>query len=103
MTRVETLAAGCPPAEAPRTVCFSVHAAADPGLLPRVIGLWAKRGLTPARWHSALCGSDDREIYIDVEMSAVTPALAQQIAGELRRIYGVSQVLMTLDGGRVSA
>ncbi len=90
-------------AEAAPTVCFSVHGAADPGLLPRVVGLWAKRGLTPTRWHSAVCGQDDREVYIDVEVPGLSAELATQIAGELRQIWGVSQVLMSLDGDVASA
>lgn len=86
-----------------QTACFAVHGVADPGLLPRVVALWAKRGLTPTRWHSALCGDSDREVYIDVEMPGVSAELASQIAAELRQIWGVSQVLMSLDHGRLSA
>ncbi len=90
-------------ADQPQTACFSVHGIADPGLLPRVAGLWAKRGLTPARWHSALCGRGDREVYIDVEIGDVSADLAAQIATELRQIWGVSQVLTSLDSDRLSA
>ena len=90
-------------AEMAQTACFSVHGVADPGLLPRVAGLWAKRGLTPARWHSAVCGRGDSELYIDIELPGVSADLAAQIAGELRQIWGVSQVLMSLDRDRASA
>jgi len=90
-------------ANAVQTACFSVHGVADPGLLPRVVGLWAKRGLTPARWHSAVCGRDDSELYIDIELPGLSTELATQIAGELRQIWGVSQVLMSLDRDRASA
>jgi len=65
--------------------------------------LWAKRGLTPTRWHSAVCGRGDRELYIDVEMPGLSADLATQIAKELRQIWGVSQVLMSLDRDKVSA
>ena len=34
------------------TACFSVHAHADPGVMPRVLELFAKRGLVPSAWHS---------------------------------------------------
>ena len=85
------------------TACFSVHGVADPGLLPRVVGLWAKRGLTPTRWHSAVCGAGDRELYIDIEMPGLNNDLAAQIARELRQIWGVSQVLMSVDSDRLSA
>jgi len=103
MSPVEPLTSGRPSGDTPQTVCFSVHGAADPGLMPRVAGLWAKRGLTPARWHSAVCGRNDGEVYIDVEMPGLSVATAAQIAGELRRIWGVSQVLLSLDRGPRSA
>lgn len=86
-----------------QTACFSVHGVADPGLLQRVVGLWSKRGLTPTRWHSAVCGLGDCELYIDIEMAGLTGDLAAQIARELRQIWGVSQVLMTVDRDRLSA
>lgn len=103
MSTVEPFATRRARADAPQTVCFSVHGAADPGLLPRVAGLWAKRGLMPARWHSALCGRDDGEVYIDVEVAGLSAELARQIAGELRQIWGVSQVLLSLDRDPLSA
>jgi hypothetical protein len=86
-----------------QTACFSVHGLADPGLLPRVAGLWAKRGLVPTRCHSAVCGQGDSELYIDIEMAGLGVDLATQIAGELRQIWGVTQVLMSVDGDRLSA
>ena len=62
------------PGAVSQTACFSVHGTADPGLLPRVAELWAKRGLTPARWHSALCGPGDGELYVDIEARGMGPA-----------------------------
>ena len=85
------------------TACFAVHGAADPGLLPRVVGLWAKRGLTPSRWHSVVCGAGNRELHIDIDMPGLSSDLAAQIACELRQIWGVSQVLMSVDRDRLSA
>ena len=32
----------------PATACFSVHARAEPGVMPRVLELFAKRGLVPS-------------------------------------------------------
>ena len=103
MTNPEPALSGRSHIAAVQTVCFSVHGVADPGLLPRVVGLWAKRGLTPARWHSALYGHGNREVYIDLEMPGLSTKLATQIAGELRQIWGVSQVLMSLDRDIASA
>jgi hypothetical protein len=103
MTNPEPLLSERWRAEPASNACFSVHGAADPGLLPRVVGLWAKRGLTPTRWHSAVCGHGDREVYIDLEVPGLSAELATQIAGELRQIWGVSQVLMSLDGDNGAA
>ena len=103
MTNPEPLPSARLPAVAVQTACFSVHGVADPGLLPRVVGLWAKRGLTPARWHGSLCGHGNREVYIDLEMPGLSTELATQIAGELRQIWGGSQVLMSLDRDIASA
>lgn len=97
MSTVESFATEPPRVEPLHTACFAVHGRADPGLLPRVVGLWAKRGLTPTRWHGAVCGVDDRELYIDVEVAGMDAALACRVANELRQLWGVSQVLMTLD------
>ncbi len=107
MTNTEHFAAPSP-AESPRTepahtACFSVRGAADPGLLPRVVEPWAKRGLTPTRLHSAVCGPGDSELYIDIELPGLAADLATQIACELRQIWGVSQVLMSFDRDRLSA
>src|SRR3989442_14909601 len=49
----------------PRTACFSVHADAEPGVMPRVLELFAKRGLVPQRWHSAAAGT---ALTIDVQI-----------------------------------
>ena len=37
--------------------CFAVHAAADPSVMPRVLGVFAKRGLIPSQWHSVIASS----------------------------------------------
>ncbi len=36
----------------PTTACFAVHARAEPGVMPRVLEQFAKRGLIPSNWHS---------------------------------------------------
>jgi hypothetical protein len=47
-------------AEASPTYCFSVQAAADPGMLPRVLELFAKRNLVPSRCHAVVTGPEHR-------------------------------------------
>ena len=46
-------------------VCFSVQAAAEPGVMPRVLELFAKRGLVPQKWQSAVSGT---VLTIDVQV-----------------------------------
>ena len=38
----------------PLSVSFSIRALAEPGVMPRVLELFAKRGLVPQRWNSAV-------------------------------------------------
>jgi acetolactate synthase small subunit len=73
--------------------CFSVHARAEPGIMPRIITLFAKRGFVPSSWHSRTGGPGDRELVIDIQMRAMEPDLADYIAACLRQIVGVDIVL----------
>ncbi len=75
--------------------CFAVSGVADPGLVPRIMELWAKRGLMPDRWHSARTGTERNDVYIDIETSELDQALAMQIAEAMRTIFGVQQVLVS--------
>ena len=90
----QTLRAPAPSAAPPRVFCFSVQAEAGPGILPRVLELFAKRSLVPSRWVSDLCGPPARpELSIDIQVEGLTPELTAYIARCLRQIYGVSTVL----------
>lgn len=71
--------------------CFSIHAQADPGVMPRVLQLFAKRNLVPTRWHSDVLGG--RDLAIDVQIEGVSPELGSYIARCLRQIPGVATVL----------
>lgn len=75
--------------------CYSVRGVADPGLMPRIMELWAKRGLMPERWHGVRDGVDGRDVYIDIETSELEPALAMQVAEAMRCVFGVTQVLVS--------
>jgi hypothetical protein len=75
--------------------CFSVTGMADPGLMSRIMELWAKRGLVPQRWHGGRTGPDGNDVYIDIETAELDAALAEQVASAMRCIFGVSQVLMS--------
>lgn len=75
---------------APLTVSFSVHAVAEPGVMPRVLELFAKRGLVPQKWHSA---ASETALTIDVQMAGLGRDTADYIARCMRQIAGVDAVL----------
>ena len=77
----------------PVTACFSVHAHAEPGVMPRVLELFAKRGLVPSLWHSARCGTEDAELTIDIQMCGIGRDLSDYLAACLRQIADVEVVL----------
>jgi acetolactate synthase small subunit len=72
---------------------FSVHVRAEPGVMPRVLELFAKRGLVPTRWHSAVCGADRRQLAIEIEMGGLDRPAIEYIAACLRQIASVDAVL----------
>jgi hypothetical protein len=86
------VAAASEPDAAPvlHTVSFSVQARAEPGVMPRVVELFAKRGLVPQRWHSSVLRS---VLSIEVQMSGLDRDLADYIARCMRQVIGVETVL----------
>src|SRR4051812_39841836 len=79
--------------EAGRTACFAVHARAEPGVMPRVLELFAKRGLVPSSWHSSVGGADEDELTIDVQVKGMAPDLTEYVAACLRQLAYVEVVL----------
>lgn len=75
------------------TACFSVTAAAEPSVMPRVMQEFAKLGLVPARWHSAVAGPGAAELHIDLQVADMDTARAAHVADRLRRLVGVERVL----------
>jgi len=75
-----------------------VAAAADPGTLPRVLELFAKRGLLPDRCHAERAGPDEAGLVIDLELRDMDRDLADYIARCLREIHVVESVLTAVDG-----
>ena len=75
------------------TFCFSVLAAAEPGVMPRVLGLFSKRSLVPSRWHSQVAGPKERELSIDIQVEGLSPDLGHYIARCLDQIQDVHMVL----------
>ena len=77
----------------PTTACFSVHARAEPGVMPRVLELFAKRGLVPSQLHSSTLGDDQSELTIDIRMCGLGRETVDYIAACLRQIVFVTVVL----------
>jgi acetolactate synthase small subunit len=78
-------------AEPSVTTFFSVQARAEPGVMPRVLELFAKRGLVPDLWHSAVAWPGTR-LTIDIEVAGLGDT-AEYVANCLRQISGVELVL----------
>lgn len=82
------------------TYCLTIHAAADPGVMPRVLELFAKRNLVPSRWHSDLtrigAGARDEELVIDVQLAGLAVAEGDYIAACLRQQVCVQSVLTSV-------
>ena len=73
--------------------CFSVSAAADPSVMPRVLGVFAQLGLVPDKWYSVLDGRDHDELRIDIQKGGLTGSQAAHLARSIRRIVSVETVL----------
>ena len=71
--------------------CLSVLAAAEPGVMSRVLDQFAKRSLVPARWYSRVVAGGGLEI--DIQVAALTPDEGDTIAQCLRRLVDVEAVL----------
>ncbi|MDR3518611.1 MAG: hypothetical protein P4M00_22675 [Azospirillaceae bacterium] len=61
--------------------------------MPRVLALFAKRGLVPTSWHSRVCGPDSAELMIDLQMQGMARREADFIAAQLRQMPFVACVL----------
>ncbi len=93
-------------APAPRqhaTACFSVFAAAEPSVMPRVLDVFAKRALVPSQWHSTVCGHRGEDLHIDIQVTGLEPDAIDALAACLRRIVGVDTVLTSEKGYALSA
>ena len=75
--------------------CFAVQARAEPGAMPRVLELFAKRGLVPSQWHSTLAGPARDELHIDIQVEGMARALAEYMARCLRQLADVEVVLIS--------
>ena len=79
--------------ELPVTACFSIHARAEPGAMPRLLELFAKRGLVPSAWHSATVGADRTQLTVDIQMHRLGRDVMDYIAACMRQMPFVEVVL----------
>jgi acetolactate synthase small subunit len=79
----------------PVVACFSVTAQADPSVMPRVLELFAKRGLIPSRWHSDLGGRRRDELMIDLQVEGLDRDKADLIGHAMRQMVPVLSVLIS--------
>ncbi|HJU18618.1 MAG TPA: hypothetical protein VJ770_19370 [Stellaceae bacterium] len=71
--------------------------------MPRLLGLFAKRGLVPAFWRSAV-SRDERDLVIEIEMRNLADEMTDYIAASMRQVVGVDVVLTSAGpGGRAPA
>jgi hypothetical protein len=77
----------------PVTACFSVRAHAEPGVMPRILELFAKRGFVPSVWQSATSGTEEAELTIDIQMRGLGRDPMDYLAACLRQITYVEVVL----------
>lgn len=77
------------------TACFSLIARPTPGLMPRVLELFAKRDLVPSAFVARTEGRDGDELSIDVQMEGMDRELADYVARCMRQIVGVDVVLVS--------
>lgn len=73
--------------------CFTVNAAASPGVLPRLVEPFAKRGLVPGELHSRRHGDT---LAVEIRIDGMTAELAEYLAACLRQIYLVDRVLLSM-------
>ncbi|WP_259781472.1 hypothetical protein [Aestuariispira ectoiniformans] len=77
------------------TACFTVTAAAHPGMLPRVLEPFAKRGLVPSKLHAVEQDDGQSALLIDLQVAQMELETAQKIGNTLNQVFGVNSVLVS--------
>jgi hypothetical protein len=72
------------------TACFSIFALADPGVMPRILALFAKRALIPNFWCSRVSGA---ELAIDLQIDSLDAGVARYLAACFLQMPSVRMVL----------
>jgi len=76
-----------------RVTCFALRAVADPGILPRVLEVFAKRSVVPERVHTDRHDPDRNDLSIDIQIADLDTHESAFLARLLRQIWGVETVL----------
>lgn len=77
-------------------VIFFITAAADPGMLSRLIEPFAKLGIVPTRVHMSAEGRSGDELSADIRVSDVDPRTVHLLEKAVRGTFGVRSVIRTL-------
>ena len=88
-----TALCGFLPANNHLITCFSVVSAAEPGALPRVLEIFAKRGLVPGKLLSAIAGNHEEELHIDIQLAGVDGDFMDKLVKSISRVVSVRSVL----------
>lgn len=74
--------------------CFSINGIPDPGLLPRLLQLVAKRGLMPSALHAVQAMGEDGEpaLVVDLHLDGLPVMTGELMAESMRQIPGVTGV-----------
>ncbi len=76
------------------TFCLTVRTVADPGCLPRLLEVFAKRGMIPSKLFSVATGVD--ELTVDLQVTGIDDDLGAVIANQLRSQVGIETVLTSV-------
>jgi acetolactate synthase regulatory subunit len=92
MSSFSSVAALADESALPAAARFSVQARPEPGVMPRILELFAKRGLVPQRFAGAASAT---ALSIEVQIGGLGRDTVDYIARCMRQIVGVEAVLTT--------
>ncbi len=76
---------------------YFVSADAHPGMLPRLLEPFAKRGFVPDRVHAHREEHGPRELTVELRLGSTEPRHADLIEAALRAVIGVRSVIRVRD------
>ncbi len=93
---MSSVAAAVADTKFPQAAFFTVNAQVEPGVMPRVLELFAKRGLVPTSWRSVVMHKEQPRLTIEIQMSGLGRDLTEYLAACLRQIASVEAVVALL-------